>query len=56
MMPIKDIMYAFVRKNGHVVWKDQWYIVMSRVSLQTNLYMTHENKVLVADVAVTSDY
>jgi hypothetical protein len=54
MMPIKDVMYALTQKSGHGVWKDQWYIVMSRVSLQTNLYMSREDQVFVADVAITN--
>jgi hypothetical protein len=37
---IQDIMYAFTQENGHIVWKEWWYIVISRVSLQTDLYKT----------------
>ncbi len=31
---IQNIIYAFVRKNGHVIWKDQWYDLTSKVLLQ----------------------
>jgi hypothetical protein len=47
---IQDIMYAFVRKNGHVVWKKWWYAFTLRISLQFNLYMTRGNQVFVVDV------
>jgi hypothetical protein len=30
---IQNIMCAFVRKNGHVVWKERWYTLISKVSL-----------------------
>jgi hypothetical protein len=45
-------MYALVRKNGHVVQKKQWYALMLRVSLQTNLYMTQKDQVFVANVVI----
>jgi hypothetical protein len=44
-------MYALTKENGHVVWKERWYTFMLRISLQANLYMTHE--VFVVDVVVT---
>jgi hypothetical protein len=37
---IKDVVYAFIQKSGHVVWKEWWYAFMSRISLQANFYMT----------------
>jgi hypothetical protein len=40
---IKDIMYAFSQKSGHVVWKERWYTFTSKVSLQANVYTTCEN-------------
>jgi hypothetical protein len=45
-------MYAFAREKEHVVWKERWYALMSRISLQTNLYMIREDKVSVVDVVV----
>jgi hypothetical protein len=51
---IKDIMYVVVRRNGHVEWIEQWYIHTLRVSLRTNLYMTHEDQVFIANVVVTN--
>jgi hypothetical protein len=45
-------MYALARENGHDVWKQQWYALMSRVLLQTNIYMICEDQVFVADVVV----
>jgi hypothetical protein len=30
---IQNVMYAFVRENGHVVWKEWWYPLMSGASL-----------------------
>jgi hypothetical protein len=51
---IKHVMYAFVQENGHVVWKERCYTFMLKVSLRTNLYMTHEGQVLAVDVVVTN--
>jgi lipid-A-disaccharide synthase-like uncharacterized protein len=51
---IKDIMYALLQENGHVVWKEKWYAFTLGVSLQTNFYMTHEDQVFVIDVVVTN--
>jgi hypothetical protein len=45
-------MYALVRENGHVVWIEQWYTHMLGISLQADLYMTHEDQVFVVDVMV----
>jgi hypothetical protein len=45
-------MYVFIRKSGHVVWKEWWYTLTSRVSLWTNLYITQEDQVFIADVVV----
>jgi hypothetical protein len=28
---IRDVMYAFTRMSGHVVWRERWYTFMSRV-------------------------
>jgi hypothetical protein len=30
---IQDVMYALARENGHVIWKERWYALMSRISL-----------------------
>jgi len=30
---IRNIMYVFVQKNGHIVWREQWYALMLKVSL-----------------------
>jgi hypothetical protein len=49
---IRDIMYAFVKKIGHIVWKEWWYTFTLRVSLWSNLYMTSKNQVFVANVVV----
>jgi hypothetical protein len=43
-------MYAFIQKSGHVIWKEWWYALMSRVSLQANLYVTQEDQVFIVDV------
>ncbi len=40
---IKDVMYALTQKSGHNVWKEWWYALTSRASLQANLYMTHKD-------------
>jgi hypothetical protein len=45
-------MYALAQKNGHVIWKEWWYTIMLKVSLQANLYMTQENQVCIANVVV----
>jgi hypothetical protein len=45
-------MYALVRKKGHVVWRERWYILTSRILLQVDLYVTQEDQVFVADVMV----
>jgi len=47
-------MYALIRESGHAIWKEQWYTLTSRVSLQTNIYMTHEDQVFVVDVMVAN--
>jgi hypothetical protein len=49
---IRDIMYALVQENGHVVWKKWWYVFTLRVSLKDDFYMTQEDHVFVADVVV----
>ncbi len=49
---IRDVMYALAQKSGHVVWIEQWYIFMSKASLWTNLHMTREDQVFVANVVV----
>jgi len=45
-------MYALAQKNGHVVWKEQWYTFTSRASLRVNLYMICEDQVFIATVVV----
>jgi hypothetical protein len=50
---IQDIMYALVCKSGHAVWREWWYALTSRVSLQVDFYMTRENQVFIVDVVVT---
>jgi hypothetical protein len=45
-------MYALIRENGHVVWKEWWYAFTSKVSLQADLYMTCEDHVFIVDVVV----
>ncbi len=40
---IQNVMYAFAWKSGQAVWKEWWYAFMSRVSLQTNLYITQKH-------------
>jgi hypothetical protein len=37
---IRDVMYALTQKSGHVVWKERWYALMLRFSLQIDFYMT----------------
>jgi hypothetical protein len=51
---IKDVMYAFTRENEQGVWKGWWYILMSRVSLQGDLYMTHEDQIFFTNVVVNN--
>jgi hypothetical protein len=51
---IQDIMYSLARKSGHIVLKEWWYALTSRVSLQIDLYMTREDQVFVVDVVVTN--
>jgi hypothetical protein len=46
-------MYAFVRESGHDVRREQWYILMSRVSLRTDFYMIREDYVFIANVVIT---
>jgi hypothetical protein len=41
---IWNIMYAFVFKSGHDVWKKWWYAFTSGVSLQVDFYMTREDQ------------
>jgi len=45
-------MYALAQESGHTIWREQWYTFTSKVSLQTNLYMTQENWVFIVDVVV----
>jgi hypothetical protein len=45
-------MYALAIKNGHIVWKEQWYALMLRISLQANIYMIRKNQVFIVDVVV----
>jgi len=45
-------MYPLARKSGHTIWKEQWYALTSKVSLQGDLYMTQEDWVFVANVVV----
>jgi hypothetical protein len=45
-------MYAFVQKNGHVVWREWWYPFMLGFSLRANFYMIHEDRIFVAGVVV----
>jgi hypothetical protein len=45
-------MYAFIQKSGHIVWKEQRYTLMSRISLWTDLYTTWEDQAFVVDVVV----
>jgi hypothetical protein len=46
-------MYALAWENGHIIWKEWWYAITSRVLLQVNLHMTREDQVFVVDVVVT---
>jgi hypothetical protein len=47
-------MYAFAWESGHTVWKECWYTIMSRVSLQANFYMTREDQIFVTNVVVVN--
>lgn len=38
-----DIMYAFIRKNEHAIWKERWYTLTLGVSLQDDFYMAKED-------------
>jgi len=49
---IWNVMYTFVWKSGHVVWKELWYTLTSKVSLWTDLYMTQEDLVFIVGVVV----
>jgi hypothetical protein len=31
---IQNVMYALTRKNGHAIWREQWYALTWRISLQ----------------------
>jgi hypothetical protein len=31
---IQNVMYALTRKNGHAIWRERWYALTWRVSLQ----------------------
>jgi hypothetical protein len=46
-------MYAFVQENEHIVWREWWYTLASKISLWIDLYMTREDQVFVVDVIVT---
>jgi hypothetical protein len=35
----QDAIYALIRENGHVVWREHWYAFTLQISLQ-DLYMT----------------
>jgi hypothetical protein len=37
---IRNVTYVLAWGNGHIVWREWWYTLMSRVSLQVDLYMT----------------
>jgi hypothetical protein len=47
-------MYALIRKNAHVVWREWWCALMLGISLQVNLYMIRNNQVFIVDVVVTN--
>jgi hypothetical protein len=47
-------MYALARENGHAIWREWWYALMSKVSLQADFYMTLEDQVFVVDVVITN--
>jgi hypothetical protein len=46
-------MYALVRENGHVVWKEQWCALTLGVSFGANFYMTQEDQIFIVHVVVT---
>jgi len=50
---IGNILYALIWENGHNVWREWWYILMSRTSLWVDLYMIYQDHVFVTDVVVT---
>jgi hypothetical protein len=50
---IQNVMYAFVWKSGHAVWRKRWYALTLGVSLQTALCMTWKDYVFVTNVVVT---
>jgi hypothetical protein len=45
-------MYVLVQDNEHAIWKERWYVFMSRALLQVDLYMTRKDQVFVANVIV----
>jgi hypothetical protein len=45
-------MYALIQNNGHTVWREWWYIFMSKFSLRIDFYMTQEDQVFVVNVVV----
>jgi sialic acid synthase SpsE len=49
---MKDVMYAFVQESEHDVWREQWYTLMSRASLQVDLYITCEDQVFNINLVV----
>jgi hypothetical protein len=49
---IQDVMYALVWGIRHIIWKERWYALTSRVSLRTNLYITWKDQVFIANVVV----
>jgi hypothetical protein len=30
---IRDVMYVFIQDNGHAIWREEWYVLTSKVSL-----------------------
>jgi hypothetical protein len=51
---IWNIMYAPVWENGHVIWRERWYALTSKISLWVNLYMIQKDQVFIANVVVTN--
>jgi hypothetical protein len=47
-------MYVITQESGHVVWKERWYALMSKISLRTDIYMIQEDHVFIANVVVTN--
>ncbi len=45
-------MYTLNWENGHDVWKERWYTLLSKVSLQVNFYITCEDQAFVANMVV----